>query len=138
MNRILATESAGNVERLLRFLAVGVLNTAFGYGVYAVLVLLGLAPQLALATAFAIGILWNFGTHRKLVFATGGRGKLPSYAGAYLLVYAVNALTLAAALRNGVDALIAQAVLAVVMALLSFFLIGRVLTGAFPFFGGRR
>ncbi len=125
--------SLGTGHKFLRFLVVGVVNTAVGYGLYAALVLAGLGPQAALAMAFALGVLWNYGTHARLVFGTGGYRRLPAYAVAYLAIYAVNAFGLARAIAGGVDPLVAQLVLAVVMAGLSFVLISVVLTGAPPF-----
>ncbi len=127
---------SADMARFLKFLAVGVLNTAFGYAVYAVLVLLGMTPQPALALAFVIGVIWNYGTHARLVFGTSGFGRMPHYVGAYLLIYGVNALALAAALRAGVAPLLAQGVLAVLMAGLSFLLISLALTGVLPLRGG--
>jgi putative flippase GtrA len=125
--------SLGGGHKFLRFLAVGVLNTAVGYGLYAVLVLAGLGPQAALALAFALGVLWNYGTHARLVFGTGGYRRLPAYAVAYLAIYAVNAFGLSRAIAAGVHPLVAQLVLALVMAGLSFVLISVVLTGTPPF-----
>ena len=52
----------------MRFLATGVLNAAFGYGLYAIFVLLGVPYLLALALATAIGICFNFVTFGRLAF----------------------------------------------------------------------
>lgn len=125
------------LTRFIRFLGVGVVNTGFGYGVYAGLILLHLAPQPALAVAFAIGILWNYTTHARLVFGTRGARKLLPYAGAYAVIYAINALALAWALQSGLTALLAQAILVLPMACLSFVLISAVLTGHWPLISGR-
>ncbi|MEQ3748549.1 MAG: GtrA family protein, partial [Celeribacter sp.] len=62
---------------LLRFLAVGVLNTAVGYLVYVLAVLAGAPPQLALIVQFTLGVLWNYQTHARLVFAVEGWHRLP-------------------------------------------------------------
>ena len=119
--------------RLMRFVAVGVVNTGFGYVVYAGLILLGMTPQPALALAFAIGILWNYMTHARLVFGTRGILRLLPYAAAYALIYGVNAFALDQALKAGLSPLLAQALLVLPMALLSFILISFVLTGRLPF-----
>ena len=89
----------------LRFLAVGVLNTAFGYGVYAAGVLAGLPAQAALALQFLLGALWNYRLHARLVFAVRGWGRLPAYVGAYLLIWALNALALRGLLAAGMGPL---------------------------------
>lgn len=114
--------------RFLRFLLVGGLNTGFGYAVYAVLVLTGLAPQLALALAFCIGVIWNFFTHARLVFGARGFRRLPAYVAVYVGIYAVNAFLLARVMGLGIHPLVAQAGLALVMAVLSYGLIKAVLT----------
>ncbi len=115
--------------RFLRFLAVGGLNTAFGYAVYAVLVLFGLSPQAALALAFCVGVIWNFFTHARLVFGARGFRRLPAYVAVYVAIYAVNSVLLARVMALGLHPLVAQAGLALVMALLSYALIKAVLTG---------
>lgn len=119
----------------LRFLAVGVLNTGFGYGVYAAGVLAGLPAQAALALQFLLGALWNYRLHARLVFAVQGWGRLPAYVGAYLLIWALNALALRALLAAGADALLAQALILPATVLLSWGLIGRVM--GFHAAGGR-
>ena len=111
----------------LRFLAVGVLNTGFGYGVYALGVLAGLPAQGALALQFVLGALWNYCLHARLVFAVQGWGRLPAYVGAYLLIWALNALALRALLAAGLGALAAQALILPATVALSWGLIGRVM-----------
>lgn len=115
--------------RFFRFLAVGGLNTAFGYAVYAVLVVLGLPPQGALALAFCVGVIWNFFTHARLVFGARGFRRLPAYVAVYVAIYAVNSLLLAQVMAMGIHPLVAQAGLALVMAVLSYAAIKAVLTG---------
>ena len=99
---------------------------------------LGLSAQPALAIAFVIGVIWNYFTHARFVFDNKGLSKMPIYALAYVVVYGFNAVSLAAAQGMGLGPLTAQAILAPVAAVLSFFLISRVLTGQFPVFGGAR
>ena len=76
--------------RFIKFLAVGLLNTAFGYAVYVVCILAGFAPQTALAIAFAIGVVWNYLTHARIVFKTGGYRRLPAYVVVYAILYGIN------------------------------------------------
>lgn len=123
-------------KRFVRFVLVGLLNTAVGYLLFAVFVLVGIPPQPALAGAFVLGVIWNYWAHARLVFGRGGLSHLPAYGLAYLGIWGLNATALAAAQNMGITALLAQAILAPVAAVLSFFLIARVLTGKFPVFGG--
>jgi putative flippase GtrA len=123
----------GDHIRLLRFLAVGLINTAFGYAAFALLVMVGFGDQLALALAFALGVFWNYCTHARLVFDTKGRGRMVPYGLAYVGIYALNALALKSATTAGLTPLFAQALLVLPMAALSFLLISLVLTGRIPF-----
>lgn len=120
------------LRRFVTFLAVGVLNTAFGYAVFAVLVAVGLGAQLALVLSFAMGVIWNYLTHAKLVFATEGLGRLPAYVAVYVALYLLNAGALAGLMAMGLPPLIAQALFLPVAAVLAYIGIGRVLTGRFP------
>lgn len=120
------------LRRFVVFLAVGVLNTVFGYAVFAGLVALGTPPQLALVLSFAMGVIWNYATHAKLVFATEGLARLPAYVAVYLALYGLNAGSLAALMAMGLPPLIAQALFLPVAAVLAYIGIGRVLTGRYP------
>jgi putative flippase GtrA len=113
----------------LRFLAAGLVNTLFGYAVYALLVLGGVPPQPALVVAFAVGVVWNYVTSARFVFHVRGYRRLPAYAGLYLLLYLLNAGALRLALSEGVPPLLAQAVLTPPMAILSFALLSLAMTG---------
>ena len=116
----------------LRFIFVGGLNTVFGYSVYTVLYLIGLTPHQALIGAFCVGVIWNYFTHARLVFATKGFRRMPPYILAYVGLYFLNATGLEALLAAGVSPMVAQAILVLPAAALAFLIIGRVLTGRFP------
>lgn len=121
--------------QFIKFLIVGVFNTAFGVIVYELLVMAGMAPQPALALAYFIGICWNYFTHGKIVFKTQGFGRFPAYLGSYLVIYLANSLGLKLMLDAGVSKYLAQPILAVFMAIPTFFLISTVLTGRIPIIG---
>lgn len=123
------------MHQFIRFILIGVLNTAFGYCVFAILIWAGLSPQPALALAFVLGVIWNFFAHARFVFGEGGLSRVPHYVLGYLVVYGFNALALKMLLSAGLTSLVAQALLAPVAAVLSFFLIAKALTGRFPIFG---
>lgn len=110
-------------RRFIRFILVGVVNTAFGYGLYAMLVLLKAPPQVALFLSFFIGVLWNYFTTARFVFEVSGFGRLPAYAACYVFVYALNAGSLHAAIDSGLTPLLAQAILTPVAAVLTFILV---------------
>ncbi|HET9651933.1 MAG TPA: GtrA family protein, partial [Usitatibacter sp.] len=60
--------------QFVRFLIVGGVNTLFGYAVFAGLVLAGMPPMPALVLTYVVGVLFNFFTTRRFVFAASGRG----------------------------------------------------------------
>jgi putative flippase GtrA len=104
----------------LRFVVVGMLNTAFGYSVFVAAVLLGLPVPAALAAAYVLGVLFNFLSTGKLVFDRLYAQALPRFIGAYMLLYAVNLGALALLSRAGLHEFIAQAITLPFMAALSF------------------
>ena len=130
---ILALQSRPGLWRFVKFLFVGVLNTAFGFAAYAVLLRgFGLPWQIALALSYVLGVLWNFLTHGRIVFGTRGIGRLPAYILAYVALFFLNKWTLAAAIRAGLSELWAQAILVFPMAMIAFVLVSLALTGSLP------
>ena len=128
-------ERTATTRQFLRFVVLGVANTAFGLGVYTLLVLTGVSPQPALAVAFVIGVLWNFMLHGRFLFRIRGFSRLPHYIVAYIVTYCFNAISLQALLTAGLGSILAQTLLAPVAAILSFILISKALTGRFPSLG---
>nr|WP_070959190.1 GtrA family protein [Hyphomonas sp. Mor2] len=122
-----ASLDAATIRRFIKFLLVGLVNTGFGYAVYAVLVLLGLTPQVALLLSFAIGVLWNYLTTARFVFEITGFGRLPAYCICYVFIYALNAGILQFAIDKNIEPLLAQAVLTPIFAVITFALLSRVL-----------
>ncbi len=133
---ILALQSRPDLWRFIKFLFVGVLNTAFGWAAYAVLLrFVGLPWQWALGLSYVLGVLWNFGTHGRLVFGAKGFGRLPAYVLAYVVLFFINKWALGSAIAAGLSDLWAQALLVLPMAMLAFVLVSVVLTGRLPFAG---
>lgn len=80
--------SADEWKRLWRYYQAGVVNTAFGYGLYALLVALGWNIYVAQITAHAAGMTFNYFTYSRYAFAghDGSKGRfILSYALSYLL-----------------------------------------------------
>jgi putative flippase GtrA len=81
-------DSRPQVMQILRYLVVGVVNTGFGYGLYAGLIWLGLDRYSAQAIGYVLGTGFNYLTYSRHVFAGAGPDKFRfvlSYAGNYLL-----------------------------------------------------
>lgn len=108
------------MPQFVRFLAVGVLNTAFGYGVFAGLAWSGLPYPVAIAVATIAGVAFNFFSTGRLVFGQGGAHRLPRFAAVYAVVYCVNVAAVAGLLQLGLNVYIANALLVLPLALLAY------------------
>lgn len=86
------------LAELWRYGHVGLLNTAFGYGLYALLVYLGLNLYVAQIIGQIIGAAFNYLTFRGLVFRRS-RSSLRAYVGAYVFNYLMGLTFLALAHR---------------------------------------
>jgi putative flippase GtrA len=101
-----------NTAKVARFLATGLLNTAFGYGIYAGLVLAGMPYLPALVVATVAGVIFNYFSFGKLAFrvSTNAAG-MPRFLAAYGMSLAFNAALLWAAHNAlGLGPLVAQLV----------------------------
>lgn len=77
-------------RQVTRFIAVGVVNTLFGYGIYALLIFLGLDYMYAVLFATVAGVLFNFKTIGHYVFESTDRSLLLKFFMVYGIVYGIN------------------------------------------------
>jgi putative flippase GtrA len=96
------------------------LNTVFGYGLFAALILIGLRYPLAAAIATVIGILFNFQTTGRLVFGRHDLSLILRFLAVYAISYVVGITLIGWADRRGISVLLAAAVLAIPMGFFSF------------------
>jgi putative flippase GtrA len=78
----------------LRFLGVGVLNTVFGYSLFALFIYCGLVYPLAVLLATCAGIVFNFRTLGGLVFRQPDTSLFWRFVVVYLIIYVLNVLLL--------------------------------------------
>jgi len=102
----------------LRFGVVGLLNTATGYAVFALFILMGLTQAPALILATIASVAFNFQTSRRLVFRA--KGRWVRFVLVYVAVFSLDWGMLRVANHYGVSSLVAQLVLALPLAALSF------------------
>lgn len=81
------------IAQLWRFLKVGVLNTLFGYALYAALVAIGLQMFVAQIAGTVIAVAFNYFTYSRHVFQSAPASRLR-----FVLSYALNYLVSLAAL----------------------------------------
>ena len=119
---MLLPERTRPTGRFLRFLLVGVLNTAFGYGVFVACLWLGMHYALAGAFSTVLGVLFNFKSTGKLVFRSQGNGKLAHFVAVYAIIYLVNVLALGVMLQSGIPEWLGGLILLLPSAILSYIL----------------
>ena len=107
-------------SRLIRFLAVGLVNTAFGYAVFLVALRLGAVAAVALMISTLAGIAFNFQTSRHIVFRSRRAGLTLRFSLVYVAVFAINCTALAGLRRMGLPNGMGQAVMVLPMAMLAF------------------
>ena len=112
--------SMSELMRVARFLAVGAMNTAFGYVAYAVLVLCAVPLWLALIASMIAALGFNFLTYGALVFKDLSLQNLPKF----ILFYAVFAGINYSALRGleavGIKPILGQALLLPLLAVICY------------------
>lgn len=108
--------------QFLRFIVVGALNTLFGYSVFAVLILIGTTPTLALILTYGIGVVFNFFTTRRFVFNRSERASLLRFIVAYVVIYFFNLGLYRLVEFADTSPLVTQALCLPVVAIFSFLL----------------
>jgi len=111
---------APELRRFVRFLAVGALNTAWGYMIFAGAIWLGLSAELALLVATIVGVAFNFLTTGRIVFASRDGRRLPRFLLVYVAGFGLNAIALRALIDSGVPSLFAQPIVLPVVIVLTF------------------
>ncbi len=109
-------------NRFILFLFVGGINTLFGYGLYALMLFIGLHYALAALVATIGGVLFNFKTTGAIVFGNGNNALIFRFVAVYLVVYVVNTGVLKIFNHYAVSLYIAGAVMLLPMAVLAFLL----------------
>ena len=80
---------------VIRFLFVGMLNTLFGYSLYALLIFSGVNYFYSLMLTTIIGVIFNFCSIGKMVFqGVGGRITFIKFICVYFVVFVFNAYSL--------------------------------------------
>ena len=107
-------------RQFVRFLLVGVMNTAFTYAIYALLLFLGVNFALANLGAVSIGILFSFKTHGYLVFRNPANRLLFKYITFWFLICLCNIGVIKLLLMTGLNAYEAGAAALLPIGLLSY------------------
>ncbi len=76
--------------KFFRFIVVGVINTAFGYGIFALLIYLKFHYTIAVLISTVLGVLFNFKTIGKLVFKNNDNKLILRFIIVYFITYWIN------------------------------------------------
>ena len=91
-------------NKIVRFFLVSGLNTAFGYGLFALLIFAGLHYTLAGLITTVCGVLFNFKTIGLLVFNSKRNAIIFRFFGVYAINYFISIGLLTILERSGIDA----------------------------------
>lgn len=121
LSRLLDVTRSSETGRFLLFLAVGGMNTLVGYGFFVAFHLLGLSPTLSIICATVLGVVFNFLSTGRIVFASQQINPLPRFLGVYVVQCTANVLMLNALIDAGVTILLAEAIVMAVLAVATYF-----------------
>ena len=108
--------------KFIRYLFVGALNTLFSLTVYWILVFFGVHYSLAVFISNMLGVLFNYKTTGKLVFESNSNKLILKFFAVYLFIYLLSIASLKLLFIIGVDKYLGAVVIALPMAVISFFL----------------
>lgn len=75
---------------LIKFLFVGILNTIFGYSLFAIFIFFNMHYSLAVLCSTILGVLFNFKTIGKLVFGSHDNSLIFRFVAVYIVIYILN------------------------------------------------
>lgn len=76
--------------QVYKFIFVGILNTIFGYSLFAFFIYLGLYYPIAVLLSTILGVLFNFKTIGRLVFDSNDNGLIFRFILVYAITYLLN------------------------------------------------
>jgi putative flippase GtrA len=107
---------------LVRFFLVSGLNTIFGYGMFVLLIAIGLHYSMAVFIGTLLGILFNFKTIGTLVFKKRNNRLIFKFFMVYGIIYLVNVGCLTLLKHFGMNVYVAGALLLIPIGLIAFLL----------------
>lgn len=110
--------------RLLRYYIAGIINMAFGYLLFAILVWLGLQVFVAQAVGYVLGVIFNYITYSRIAFS-GFKGGKVSFLASYVVNYLLSLVLLWLVLQAIASAYLAGLVVTVAVSLLNYFVLRK-------------
>lgn len=112
-----------------RFLIVGLLNSLFGYSIFALMLFIGIHYAIATLTATILGVLFNFKTLGMLVFDNAKNSLIVKFILVYTVTYLINIACLKVFSMLSIDLYLAGFITLAPMALLTFIMNKRFVFG---------
>ena len=119
-------------SRQIRFVLIGVVNTAFSFGLYLLFVYLGLHFATANLLATLAGIVFSFRMQGSLVFDNKSWKPLLRFVPVWTLIYLLNVALIAALTALGMNAYAAGAAALLPTVAMSYFMQKRFVFGREP------
>lgn len=119
----------GGLQRLfighqfIRYVLVGIGNTAFSYGIYAAFIFIGFEYRIASLLALFLGIVFSFVTQGKVVFKNATRITFSKFLMAWILIYILNISIISLLMKVSMSAYLAGAIAIVPVTLVSYFIL---------------
>jgi len=112
-----------------RFLIVGLLNSLFGYSIFALLLFIGIHYTIATLTATILGVLFNFKTIGVLVFKNAKNSLIVKFVLVYTVTYLINIACLKVFSMLSINLYLAGLLMLAPMALVTFVMSKRFVFG---------
>ena len=109
-------------SKFIKFLLVGLLNTIFGYSVYALFIFLNFHYSVAAFLSTILGVLFNFKTTGKLVFNNSNNKLIFKFIAVYVFTYLLNISLLTIFNFMNINMYLAGALLLLPVAIIAFML----------------
>lgn len=107
--------------QVFRYVIVGVFNTLFSYGVYSLMVFIGLGYRAASLISIVVGVFFSYVTQGSVVFNGMSRASFVKYAFSWAALYVVNIWIISVCIGFSFNAYQAGAIATVPVVILGFF-----------------
>lgn len=107
--------------QFFRFVAIGIVNTAFSYGIYAIFLFIGLNYAVANLLALLVGILFSFKTQGRFVFRNSDNRLFGRFLLSWAAIYLVAIFIIGQLISYGLNAYVAGALALPFTTALSYF-----------------
>lgn len=117
-------------SRPVRFIAIGIVNTIFGYAVFMCLYLASRDHRVSIVGATIAGVIFNFFTTGRIVFKNSDNRLVYRFVAGYAVSLGTNVTLLEVLVRLGVGALVAQLICLPPVVMLTYFVNARLVFGS--------